>query len=169
MTREIASNIQVRLAVLGDAATIASILYQAFVEYEPTYTPEAFAATTPTADQIQNRFDEGPVWVAVQHEAPIGTLSAVSKGEGLYIRSMAILPGARGQGIGELLLQQAERLACQHNRTFLFLSTTPYLTRAIRLYEKFGFQRSDQGPHNLFGTPLVTMIKPLTPVDRTPA
>jgi short-subunit dehydrogenase len=40
------------------------------------------------------------------------------------------------------------------------LSTTP-LTRAISLYEQYGFRRSDEGPNNLFGTPLFTMVKVL--------
>jgi hypothetical protein len=43
----------------------------------------------------------------------------------------------------------------------LFLSTTPFLTHAIVLYEGLGFQRSNEGPHDLFGTPLFTMVKTL--------
>src|SRR5260370_227302 len=43
----------------------------------------------------------------------------------------------------------------------MYLSTTPFLDRAIRLYERFGFQRSDEGPLDLFGTPLFTMTKRL--------
>lgn len=43
-------NMQVRRAELGEASTIAKVLYQAFVEYEPLYTREAFVATTPTTE-----------------------------------------------------------------------------------------------------------------------
>jgi hypothetical protein len=43
----------------------------------------------------------------------------------------------------------------------LFLSTAPFLTRAISLYEQFGFLRSNEGPHTLFGTPIFTMRKVL--------
>jgi ribosomal protein S18 acetylase RimI-like enzyme len=41
----------------------------------------------------------------------------------------------------------------------LFLSTTPFLDRAISLYERFGFQRNEEGLRELFGTPLFTMEK----------
>lgn len=47
----------------------------------------------------------------------------------------------------------------------LYLSTTPFLTRAIALYERLGFVRTDAGPHDLYGTPLFTMEKMLAGSD----
>ena len=150
---------EVRRAVPSDSAFIASALYDSFIEYESFYTPEAFAATTPTQDQIRDRLNEGPVWVAVQDASIVGTVSAVPKSEGLYVRSMAVLPAARGQGIGRLLLQAIEDFARARGNRRLLLSTTPFLLRAIRLYEHSGFRRSDEGANSLFGTPLMTMVK----------
>jgi hypothetical protein len=46
----------------------------------------------------------------------------------------------------------------------LILSTTPFLTDAIRLYEQGGFRRSQEGPQELFGTPLFAMVKELRPL-----
>jgi hypothetical protein len=43
----------------------------------------------------------------------------------------------------------------------LLLSTTPFLSEAIKLYERSGFRRSTEGPRELFGTPLFTMEKQL--------
>jgi len=86
--------------------------------------------------------NEGPVWVAVEERAIIGTASAVGKAESLYIRGMAVLPSARGQKVGELLLLQIESFASAEGYKSLVLSTTPFLTRAIRLYERAGFRRS---------------------------
>ena len=154
-------NIQITLATMDQASAIAEVLYQAFHEYETLYVPQAFAATTPTAEQIQNRWSEGPVWVAIQNDAVLGTVAAVPKNEALYIRSMAITPTARGAGIGKSLLQEVERFARENNFQRMFLSTTPFLDRAIKLYEGFGFKKTGQGPHELFGTPLLTMEKTL--------
>lgn len=153
------SNIKIQLAVADDAPSIASVLRQSFAEYKSSYTDEGFAATTPTGEQIQQRMSEGPVWVAVQDEVISGTVSAVSHDEALYIRGMAALPAARGQGIGELLLNYVESFARAEGYAMLSLSTTPFLHRAIRLYERAGFRRHDEGPHDLFGTPLFTMVK----------
>lgn len=159
------SSIQIRRAGADDAASIASVLSGSFAEYKTSYTPEGFAATTPTADEIQNRVNEGPVWVALSGDVIIGTVSVVPQGEALYIRSMAILPSARGQHIGELMLEQIESFAFEHAYRRLILSTTPFLTRAIRLYQRFGFRQSPEGPDELFGTPLFTMVKNLKPRD----
>jgi ribosomal protein S18 acetylase RimI-like enzyme len=154
-------NVQIRRAILADAPDIAAVLLSAFAEYESLYTPAAFAATTPTANQILVRMAEGPIWVALQDNALMGTLAAVLKHEALYLRGMGIVPVARGARIGDKLLAQAEEFAAQHSCERMFLSTTPFLTRAIRLYEQFGFRRNAEGPHDLFGTPLFTMSKSL--------
>jgi putative acetyltransferase len=153
------SKIRIRLAERDDAAAIASVLSESFVEYEPLYTPAGFAATTPNAEEIHLRMEEGPTWVAVSDDAIIGTVSVVPRGESLYIRGMAVLPVARGQHIGELFLSHVRNFAALQSYKRLFLSTTPFLNSAIRVYERFGFQRTAEGPHDLFGTPLFTMQK----------
>jgi GNAT superfamily N-acetyltransferase len=154
-------DLQVRMAAPGDAEGIAALLREAFVEYEGSYTAEAFAATTPAGEQIRSRMGEGPVWVAVREETVVGTVSVVPRGEALYVRGMAVLPAARGQGLGEALLRQVEEFASAQGYRRLWLSTTPFLSRAIQLYERAGFRRSDEGPHELCGTPLFTMEKAL--------
>jgi ribosomal protein S18 acetylase RimI-like enzyme len=155
----------IRMAQASEAAAVASAIFEAFAEYQALYMPAAFAATTPTADAIRRRLDEGPVWVACQQGAVVGTVSAVPKGAACYVRSMAIVPSARGVGLGRLLLQHVEEFAVAQGHTCLLLSTTPFLTRAIRLYEQAGFQRTGDGPHDLFGTALFTMVKPLGRVE----
>lgn len=155
------NQIQVRSAVRADAPSISAVLYEAFEEFRPLYTEGGFTATTPTADLVEARMAEGPVWVAPAGEVVMGTCSVVSKGEGLYVRGMGVVPSARGLGIGELLLRQAESYAAEQGFKRMCLSTTPFLDRAIRLYERFGFRRTDAGPHDLFGTPLFTMEKSL--------
>lgn len=153
--------VQIRPAVSSAAESIASILYQSFIEFQSSYTPAAFAATTPTSGQIRVRMKEGPVWVAFHNNAIVGTVSVVAKEKVFYIRGMAVVPSARGSGVGKALLTHVERAAAAEGCKRLFLSTTPFLSSAIRLYENYGFRRSDEEPHDLFGTPLFTMIKSL--------
>ena len=148
-----------RIAAPEDSGAIAAVLAESFAEYESSYTARAYAATVPTVDEIKRRFSEGEVWVALSGDEFVGTVSIVDKNKALYIRSMAILPEARGNRIGERLLKEIEDYAVARNYRKLFLNTTPFLKRAIRLYEKFGFVLC--GADDLFGTPLLTMEKSL--------
>lgn len=153
------SGARIRPAVAEDAAPVASLLRESFAEYEALYTPAGFAATTPAREEVLKRIGEGPVWVALEDEAVVGTVSAVAKGEALYVRGMAVSPAARGRRVGDSLLRRAEEFARERGLKRIFLSTTPFLSRAIRLYTRHGFERTDEGPDNLHGTPLFTMEK----------
>jgi SAM-dependent methyltransferase/GNAT superfamily N-acetyltransferase len=155
------SKVQIREAVPDDAITIASLLARSFAEYESSYTAEAFLATISTPDRIRDRINEGPVWIALRNNVVIGTLSAIRMGEALYLRGMAVDPTARGGGIGRELLECAEGYAVRNGFERLSLNTTPFLESAIRLYERYGFSSSGEKPDDLFGTPLMTMVKNL--------
>lgn len=156
---------EIRLATMEDAPSISGVLLQSFIEYESEYTPDGFAATTPTAEQVEHRLTEGPVWVALLEGTVVATVSAVLQGESLYIRGMAALPSARGHRIGKLLMESVQDFASVQECKRLFLSTTPFLSRAIALYERLGFIRTAEGPHDLFGTPLFTMERSLEGSD----
>lgn len=157
-----AEAVSINAASPADADSIASVLSESFAEYRTLYTPEGYAATTPTAGQIRARWEEGPVWVAVREGCVVGTVSAVPRGRELYVRSMAVVPSARGRRVGELLLGRVEEFALAHGHARLTLTTTPFLSRAIRLYERAGFRPSGRSPLELFGTPLFEMSKDLT-------
>ena len=152
-------SIEISRATADEAASIAAALHQAFAEYRSLYTAEAFAITTPTPTEIEQRWNEGPIWSVVKDGRLVGTVAAVAKGDALYIRSMGVVPSARGQGIGEMLLVEVERFARAGGFQRMLLSTTPFLDDAIRLYQRFGFKRIREGPHDLAGTPLFTMEK----------
>src|SRR5436853_3331728 len=138
---------------------MSDVLRAAFAEFVPRYTAAAMDGTVLDAERMTKRMDEGPVWVAVHRGAIVGTGAAVAREGGLYVRGMGVLPSARGRHIGERLLRLIDRHAREQRLSRNFLSTTPYLQTAIRLYQRFGFRRSDAGPHDLFGTPLFTMEK----------
>ena len=156
------ASVRIRRAQPEDANEVARVLRESFLEYQDRYTPEGYTATTPGEPQVRSRMEEGPTWVALLGDVIIGTASAVQEDAGLvYVRGMAVLPAARGQGVGKLLLRKIEDFAVRNGSTGLLLCTTPFLDSAIRLYERFGFVRTPDGPHDLFGTPLFSMAKAL--------
>ncbi len=152
-------NLTIRRATSDDVHTMASILLEAFEEFRPLYTDGGFAATTPSASILLARLNEGPSWVAELDGRIVGTVSAVATPKGLYVRSMGVLPVARGKGIANASLNEVEAYAVEHGFEALLLNTTPFLHAAIRLYERYGFARMESEPHDLSGTPLFAMRK----------
>ena len=150
--------VEIRRADPENAAAIASVLYESFVEFKSLYTDRAFAATVLDRDQVLRRILEGPVWIALRDDMIIGTAGAIRKGDSAYIRGMAVLRTARRLGAGSALLERVQEWALGEKCSRLFLSTTPFLHSAICLYEKFGFRQED-GVQDMFGTPLITMEK----------
>ena len=158
------ADIEIRRGCPEDSAAIAAVLRDAFAEYRDLYTEGGFAATTPDQKKVLRRMQEGPVWVAVRDNVVLGTVAAVLEGApSVYIRGMAVLPTARGTGAGTALLRCVEAWSAAQGCTRLFLSTTPFLFSAIHLYEKAGFRRTNDDLHDLFGTPLFTMEKTISP------
>ena len=121
------SQIHVRMALAEDASAVATVLERAFNEYRESYTHGGFIATVLTKDKVKTRMTEGPMWVAVDSEEVVGTVAAVSQGEALHVRSMGIVPEARGKRIGELLLKNVEAFAMAHRHKRMTLSTTPFV------------------------------------------
>ena len=117
---------EIRLATEDDAAAIAEVLVAAFSPNREHYTPEAFAAVTPTPEAVVERFAEGPMWVAELDGEVVGTVSLTTEPEGLYVRSMAIKPSAQRLGIGKRLLDVIDDhwAASGHERIFYIRATS---------------------------------------------
>jgi len=129
----------IRFATPDDSETISSLLLEAFSPFRFQYTGGAFEFTTPGAHLIRERFAEGPIWVAVDGDLIIGTVSALPEPDRLYIRSMAVKPGLQRGGIGRSLLAALEKYARESGFGRLYLYTTFVLPGAKRLYERNGF------------------------------
>lgn len=155
------NGVEIRLAAPPDAEIVARILARSFAEFRSRYTAAAFRATVLSPSRVRERLREGPVWVGSLEAASVATVSAVATEKGVYVRGMAVVPEARGRRIGWRLLAAVEELARRRRAGRLYLSSTPFLRPAITLYERFGFAATDEGPHDLFGTPLFTMAKKL--------
>ena len=160
--RDAAPHIAVRRATESDARAIAGLLRAAFAEFEPLYTPAAFAATVLDEAGVLARLHEGPLWVAQRGSSIIGTVGVVRSEDRITIRGMAAHPGARGLGAGKALLERAERFAADARVYEVALYTTAFLDRAIGLYlaSGFAFTGEKANPH---GTELLRMTKTLVP------
>lgn len=152
----------VRLAVSDDAAAISSVLLSSFGPHREHYTPEAFVIVTPSPEAIKGRFAEGPQWVAEIDGQIVGTVGITREPEGLYIRSLGVVPEAQGRGVGHKLLDAIDEYASITAVTRVFLYTTYFVPAAVKLYEKQGFTWvRDTTADEWYGTPGLEMDKKL--------
>jgi putative acetyltransferase len=59
----------------------------------------------------------------------------------LYDLGMFLLPDFRGHGVGSALVERAIEIARERQAYKITLQVWPHNEAAIRLYEKFGFER----------------------------
>ncbi len=154
--------VAVRLAGPGDEHLVEAVITEAFAPFRHLYTPEAYAHTAIRANDIRERFAEGPIWLAFMGGEPAGTVSGLPDGERFYIRSMGVVPAAQGYGIGHRLLAALEEHARDEGFNKLYLYTTFVLPRAKPLYEKNGFYiLRETPPEEWFGMAGIEMEKVL--------
>lgn len=148
----------VRLATAGEAAAVHRVLLAAFDPLRDQYTVAGFEATVLDPARVAGRMSAGPIWLAIAAGTPVGTFGTRDDSRGHYLRGMAVVPEARGQGVGGALLAEVLRHVDSHPAPRTWLYTTPFLEAATALYLGAGFVRFDEDPPaNLYGTPLIGM------------
>ncbi len=154
--------VSIRKASHDDAQGILECLTEAFEAYRGSYTSDAFRDTVPPREEIQNRVAKMWVFVAVKPSGEIvGTVACnvLSPNEG-HIRGMAVRTSWHGAHVASGLLRSVESELRHQRCSRVTLDTTLPLKRAMRFYEKQGFQRSGRIT-NFFGMPLIEYVKAL--------
>jgi len=84
----------------------------------------------------------GNFWIALDSNRVVGTIALEDKGEKTgYLQRMYLAKEYRGTGLAQKLLNNLLEFAKNRNLKEIFLGTTPVAKRAIRFYEKSGFER----------------------------
>ena len=140
-------NIQLRDYKQGDEVAVFRILKDVLATYNLDANP---AATDKDLSDISKSYiKSGGIFRIVEVDGEIvGSY-------GLYplsnkvceLRKMYLLPSYQGHGIGKILMDEALDLAREKGFEEIVLETNSVLTRAKRLYEKYGFQ--DYEPEHL--------------------
>ncbi|MGH3471857.1 MAG: GNAT family N-acetyltransferase [Nocardioidaceae bacterium] len=82
--------------------------------------------------------------VAVRDGHGLGMASGVPEGGGVVkVISMWVSPVARGLGVGDLLVQAVEDWARKGKATVLRLAVVPDNNKAVALYQRHGFRRTE--------------------------
>ena len=154
--------ISVRRAAKEDETAILECLALAFEPFREQYTPEGFRDTTLTPETLRERLRKMALFVA---QAPsgeiVGTIGGSVHHQSGHLRGMAVRPEWQGCGVAEELLRAVEDELRAKGCSQITLNTTRPLQRAIRFYEKHGYQPTGK-VKDFFGMPLFEYVKQLS-------
>lgn len=128
------------LAVIGDLR-VAAYLADGFLSETSGYTPTLRALGSDGAGDVLAAVEDGQIigTVMLQYWPQAGN---VVRGPGeAEIRALAVLPHARGRGVGRALVAAIMERATRRQVQHLLLLTEPGMQTAHRLYAEVGFSR----------------------------
>ena len=141
---------EIRPGDLGAIMHLHGVLYAE--EYGLDWTFELYIAKG-YAEAVE-AFTSGKarLWVAEDAGKVVGSIAIVEHSpEAAQLRWFLLHPSARGQGLGRRLLQEAIEFSRANGYQRVFLWTLSNLDAAIHLYRAFGFQKTEEATHQLWG------------------
>ncbi len=73
----------------------------------------------------------------------VGAVIASDDGRKGWINRLAILPGARGKGIGTMLVRHCEKILERRGRLLLCVHIEAYNTESMKLFEHLGYSKEE--------------------------
>lgn len=140
------AEIQIREAGVENAAAIARLLHDFNDEYEEE-TPPVAELTRHTERMLR----EGEMTVLLAGPGPDGLAllrfrpSVWTERQEAYLQELYVVPGLRGRGIGQALMEAILATCRAKDAAWIELNTGETDTAARGLYRKFGFT-NEEGP-----------------------
>jgi ribosomal protein S18 acetylase RimI-like enzyme len=132
-----------RLGALVLASYLGLPGYMPEPDYEKELADVAGRAALP-ATEVLAAFASGEPLGCVTFVADASSPLAEHTEEGVAsFRMLAVDPAAQGQGAGAALVSACIERARAAGRQAIVLHSTPWMTAAHRLYERFGFERDE--------------------------
>jgi putative acetyltransferase len=143
------SSISVRTIQLADNPVLAGIIRRTLAEFGANKPGTVYF--DPTTDALYELFQTpgSQYYVAEMNNHLLGG-AGIFPSKGLppgtcELVKMYLVPKARGQGTGKMLIEKALQFAREAGYEKVYIETMPELKQAMKVYEKFGFEYLD-GP-----------------------
>lgn len=128
-----------------DNELLASMIRQVFKEHDAPESGTVFS--DPTTDDLFDLFrkNRSVLWVAELDGLPLGCCG-IYPTEGLKssyaeLVKYYLAESARGKGVGRQLMEKCILSAREMSYEKLYLESMPHFSKAVRIYEKLGFQK----------------------------
>ncbi|HMF72873.1 MAG TPA: GNAT family N-acetyltransferase [Flavitalea sp.] len=158
-------NITIRPIQQADNLQISKIIRETLVEFKANH-PGTVYYDSSTDDLFTLFRDPLSVYYVAEKEGRIvggaGIFPTAGLPEGTCeLVKMYLQPSVRGQGLGKLLIEKALEFAGHAGFASVYIETMPELSKAMTVYEKFGFKYLDQqlGNSGHFGCKIWMLLK----------
>ncbi|HSR11033.1 MAG TPA: GNAT family N-acetyltransferase [Thermodesulfobacteriota bacterium] len=138
--------IRIRNARPGDLEKIREVTISAFLQYA-SRMPDRWEDYRQNIVETLAEAKITELIVAEQDGVLVGSVvlyppGSPSSPEAPQVRLLAVVPSARGKGVGAALMRQCIRRAKKKGAEVLALHTTDLMSVAMHMYEKMGFTRA---------------------------
>jgi len=141
---------QIKLGDIGYLTYLHGVIYAKERGYNQTF--EAYVAGGLSEFVRSFSPDRDRIWLAEANGRIVGSIAIVGHLKtDAQLRWFLVHPDYRGLGIGKGLLNDALRFCRERKYKTVFLWTTSELTEAGRLYTRFGFEKTEEKTHKIWG------------------
>jgi ribosomal protein S18 acetylase RimI-like enzyme len=141
----------VRDAEPADYPAIRNVVTAAYSQYADLIPPDIFASYQADLTDLETHASRGRLLVVEVDERVPGIWGVLPGRHGPNSgwplgwasgRALAVHPAARGRGVARALIAAGERLAQESGAPVFAFHTASFMTSAIALYERLGYQRA---------------------------
>lgn len=140
------SGLVIREARDDELDIVASLIVDAYAEYAARMSPDAWSTFAQDIANVRGRLWDARQLVADRDGHLVGSVTLYADWRGaqpgtVTLRLLAVMPDARGSGVGRALMEGAMARARAAGKTRLVLTTTQEMEAIRDLVESIGFHR----------------------------
>jgi len=145
---------EMRPGDLGEVVRLHGVLYAE--EYGLDNTFEAYVAAPLSEFVLAKETGGQRIWI-VEHRGNVaGCIAIVKNAERVaQLRWFLLVPEMRGRGLGKRLMEEAVEFSRRAGYRRIILWTFSELETAIALYRRWGFEKTEEKAHHIWGRDLV--------------